>query len=162
MKLAVKAFAIITLYLFLLGGCASQDTWSKSDRGAPEPPSLFDYYFRPGVVEEYRSNRRIYEAGVIAEALQRANPLQGNPSSETSGSEQDGLLGRGLLGPSTPNAFGPGINSDATGRPFVWRPDFGGPALGPIQPDAYGPGVGMDATGRPVRPACPPGWVGSC
>jgi hypothetical protein len=65
--------------------------------------------------------------------------------------------GRLLLGPIMPNAYGPGLNSDATGKPFIWHPDFGGPALGPITPNAYGPGVGMDATGRPVRPACPPG-----
>jgi hypothetical protein len=52
-----------------------------------------------------------------------------------------------FLGPTRPNAYGPGMNADATGRPFIWKPDFGGPALGPIQPNAYGPGVGMDATG---------------
>lgn len=67
--------------------------------------------------------------------------------------------GRALLGPITPNAYGPGLNSDATGRPFMWKPDFGGPAMGPITPNAYGPGIGMDATGRPVRPACPPGML---
>lgn len=67
--------------------------------------------------------------------------------------------GRTLLGPITPNAYGPGLNSDATGRPFMWKPDFGGPAMGPITPNAYGPGIGMDATGRPVRPACPPGML---
>ena len=67
-----------------------------------------------------------------------------------------------LLGPTRANAYGPGINAGATGRPFVWKPDSGGPALGPIQPNVFGPGVGMDATGRPVRPACPPGWMGPC
>jgi|CXWL01.1.fsa_nt_gi hypothetical protein len=67
--------------------------------------------------------------------------------------------GRALLGPITPNAYGPGLNSDATGRPFLWQPDFGGPAMGPITPNAYGPGIGMDGTGRPVRPACPPGML---
>jgi hypothetical protein len=68
-----------------------------------------------------------------------------------------GLVGGGFLGPFTPNAYGPGMNADATGRPFIWQPDFGGPAMGPITPNAYGPGIGMDATGRPVQPACPPG-----
>ncbi len=68
-----------------------------------------------------------------------------------------GLVGGGFLGPFTPNAYGPGMNADATGRPFLWQPDFGGPAMGPITPNAYGPGIGMDGTGRPVRPACPPG-----
>lgn len=71
----------------------------------------------------------------------------------------DGLIGTGFLGPATLNAYGPGINSDATGRPFYWRPDFGGPALGPITPNAYGPGVGMDGTGRAVRPSCLPGMT---
>jgi hypothetical protein len=71
--------------------------------------------------------------------------------------------GRALLGPITPNAYGPGLNSDATGRPFMWAPQFGGsgypdPTLR-VQPNAYGPGIGMDQYGRPVRPACPPGML---
>ncbi len=73
-----------------------------------------------------------------------------------------GGVGGPFLGPYTPNAYGPGMNADATGRPFVWQPDFGGPELGQVKPNAYGPGIGMDATGRPVRPACPPGWAGPC
>ena len=58
-----------------------------------------------------------------------------------------------------PNAYGPGINSDATGRPFVWQPSPGnGPPdpLTTVRPDTYGPGVGMDQYGRPVQPMCPP------
>lgn len=72
---------------------------------------------------------------------------------------------RALLGPYTPNAYGPGMNADATGRPFIWQPDPGfGPAdpFSRVKPDAYGLGVGMDQYGRPVRPACPPGWAGPC
>ncbi len=75
------------------------------------------------------------------------------------GHRDSGLIQHGFLDPVTPNAYGPGINSDGTGRAFIWKPDFGGPALGPITPNAYGPGVGMDGTGRPVRPSCPPGWA---
>jgi hypothetical protein len=59
--------------------------------------------------------------------------------------------GNGLLGPITPNAYGPGIHSDATGRPFQWRTQQGEEAQGPVKPDAYGLGVGMDQYGRPVR-----------
>ncbi len=77
-----------------------------------------------------------------------------------------GLLQHGLLSPYTPNAYGPGLNMDATGRPFMWQPQWGGtgfpdPTL-QVRPDAYGLGVGMDQYGRPVRPACPPGWSGPC
>lgn len=66
-----------------------------------------------------------------------------------------------LLGPVTPNAYGPGLHSDATGRPFMWTPQFGGagspdPNLR-VQPNVYGPGIGMDQYGRPAKPACPPG-----
>jgi hypothetical protein len=60
------------------------------------------------------------------------------------------------LEPYQPNAFGPGINRDATGRPFVWQTEPGyGPAdpLAPVRPDVYGPGIGMDVYGRPVNPA---------
>ena len=65
----------------------------------------------------------------------------------------------GFQEPYRPNAYGPGINSDATGRPFVWQPSPGyGPAdpLSSVTPNAYGPGNGMDQYGRPVRPACAP------
>jgi len=77
-----------------------------------------------------------------------------------------GFLSHGLLSPYTQNAYGPGLNMDATGRPFIWQPQWGGtgfpdPTL-QVKPDAYGLGVGMDQYGRPVRPACPPGWAGPC
>lgn len=77
-----------------------------------------------------------------------------------------GLMQHGLLSPYKPNAYGPGLNMDATGRPFMWQPQWGGtgfpdPTL-QVTPDAYGLGVGMDQYGRPVRPACPPGWAGPC
>jgi hypothetical protein len=64
-----------------------------------------------------------------------------------------------FIEPYQPNAYAPGVNSDATGRPFVWRPSPGYGAANPlsnVRPDAYGPGVSMDQYGRPVRPACPP------
>lgn len=51
-----------------------------------------------------------------------------------------------------PNAFGPGVHMDATGRPYRDQAVGGGTVLQPVQPNAYGLGVGMDATGRPVRP----------
>ncbi len=58
----------------------------------------------------------------------------------------------GLLSPMKPNAYGPGIHSDATGRPFKFK-TFDGQDVGifKVKPNAYGPGVGMDEFGRPVR-----------
>jgi hypothetical protein len=109
----------------------------------------------------------IMGAGGSIQGYSQNRPTVGAEESDTSfGAKESGtssgFLGRGFLGPYSPNTYGPGINSDATGRPFIWQPDFGGPALGPIRPNVYGPGIGSDATGRPVRPACPPGWVGPC
>ena len=95
----------------------------------------------------------------------RQSSPQGTSNSATPDSGQGGLAGSGFLGGYTPNAYGPGVNSDATGRPFIWQPDSGfGPPdpFSRVQPNAYGPGVGMDQYGRPVRPACPPGWAGPC
>jgi hypothetical protein len=68
-----------------------------------------------------------------------------------------GTLTPQFLGPYRPNAYGPGVNSDATGRPFVWKPDQG-PAdpFAKVRPDVFGPGIGMDQYGRAVRAACPP------
>jgi hypothetical protein len=65
----------------------------------------------------------------------------------------------GLLPPGRKNAYGPGIDSDATGRPFSWAPknqpagetqNVPNPALN-VVPDAYGAGVGRDQYGRPVE-----------
>jgi len=86
------------------------------------------------------------------------------PQSDTVSSP--GILQHGLRSPYIPDAYGPGLNMDATGRPFMWQPQWGGtgfpdPTL-QVKPDAYGLGVGMDQYGRPVRPACPPGWAGPC
>jgi hypothetical protein len=65
-----------------------------------------------------------------------------NPSNDNSSNYPDGQ-----------NAYGPGIHSDATGRPYTWQPTLGhtGGVLGPVKPNAYGPGIGMDATGKPVQ-----------
>jgi hypothetical protein len=52
----------------------------------------------------------------------------------------------------TPNAYGPGIHSDGTGRAFDYRTQQGLQVPGHVyvKPNAYGLGTGMDAYGRPV------------
>jgi hypothetical protein len=76
---------------------------------------------------------------------------------DQAGGEVTGTLTPPFLGPYRPNAYGPGINSDATGRPFVWQSDQGPvEPFAKVRPDAFGPGIGMDQYGRPVRAACPP------
>ncbi|MFN8544624.1 MAG: hypothetical protein U0807_10545 [Candidatus Binatia bacterium] len=62
-----------------------------------------------------------------------------------------GAATSGLLGPGRADAYGPGVNADATGRPFSWRTEQGEAIIGPVKPNAYGLGVGMDQFGRPVR-----------
>ena len=62
-----------------------------------------------------------------------------------------GISSQGLLGPGRADVYGPGLHSDATGRPFTWRTDNGQVAFGRIKENAYGLGVGMDQFGRPVR-----------
>jgi hypothetical protein len=95
----------------------------------------------------------------------RANPGRADqqPDKRTTqpddpaGGEVAGTLTPPFLGPYRPNAYGPGINSDATGRPFVWQTDQGPiEPFAKVRPDVFGPGIGMDQYGRPVRAACPP------
>jgi hypothetical protein len=62
-----------------------------------------------------------------------------------------GVSSQGLLGPGRADAYGPGIHSDATGRPFTWRTNEGRVTFGPVKENAYGIGIGMDQFGRPVR-----------
>ena len=47
------------------------------------------------------------------------------------------------------DAYGPGINADATGRPYVFVTPLGAP-VGGVRLNVYGPGIGADATGWPV------------
>jgi len=51
------------------------------------------------------------------------------------------------------DAYGPGLHSDATGRPFQWKTQDGQTSLGEVKPNGYGLGVGMDNYGRPVKPS---------
>lgn len=63
-------------------------------------------------------------------------------------------LAQQFIGPYRSNAYGPGINSDATGRPFTWQSTPGHGAadsVSRVRPDVYGPGVGMDQYGRPLE-----------
>ena len=59
----------------------------------------------------------------------------------------------GLLPPMQRDAYGPGIHSDGTGRPFKFK-TFDGQDVGifRVDPDGYGLGVGRDEFGRPVHP----------
>ena len=52
------------------------------------------------------------------------------------------------------DAYGPGVHSDATGKPFEWKTQDGQTShSNKIESDAYGLGVGMDEYGRPVKPS---------
>jgi len=59
----------------------------------------------------------------------------------------------GLLPPMQRDAYGSGIHSDGTGRPFKFK-TFDGQDVGifDVESNAYGPGISMDEFGRPVRP----------
>ncbi|RJP74030.1 MAG: hypothetical protein C4532_03285 [Candidatus Abyssobacteria bacterium SURF_17] len=54
--------------------------------------------------------------------------------------------------PYREDAYGYGVHSDATGKPFQWKTRGGQKTYGPVKPNAYGLGVGMDRYGRPVKP----------
>jgi len=47
------------------------------------------------------------------------------------------------------NAYGPGINADAEGRPYVFMTPVGTPT-GMVYLNVYGPGIGADSIGWPV------------
>ena len=62
---------------------------------------------------------------------------------------------RGFLEPYHPNAYGPGINSDATARQFSSLPLSGNDPAKPngnVSSDAHGPGIDVDQDGRLVQP----------
>jgi len=57
----------------------------------------------------------------------------------------------GFIQPYSRDAYGPGIHSDVTGRPFqLSTPDGHTTSFERVRPNGYGPGVGMDNYGRPV------------
>ena len=57
-----------------------------------------------------------------------------------------------FMGPYKHDAYGPGIHSDAIGRPFQWETENDDKVLGPVKKDAYSVGMVMDQYGRPVKP----------
>jgi hypothetical protein len=51
------------------------------------------------------------------------------------------------------NAYGQGIHSDSTGKPFQWETqDRQITTFEKVRPNGYGDGIGMDIYGRPVKP----------
>ncbi|MDD5556547.1 MAG: hypothetical protein PHN82_04760 [bacterium] len=73
---------------------------------------------------------------------------------------QFGVSGDGFLPPARRDAYGPGLDSDATGRPFYWAPRDEPSTMMPhaapdptlrVKPDGYGLGVGRDQYGRPME-----------
>jgi hypothetical protein len=148
----------------------------KELAGIPADPELWEYLFPTGrharALEEFSRLKLTAIKAILG--LDASSPVSDSPEQDYApnpsllgpASAHGGLLGRGFLAPYTPNAYGSGLNMDATGRPFIWQPQGGGtgfpdPTL-QVKPDAYGLGVGMDQYGRPVTPSCPPGWAGPC
>jgi hypothetical protein len=92
--------------------------------------------------------------GLIVVTLSMMCFMSSSASAQTGGLMQPDNT---LLQPMTPNAYGPGINSDAAGRPFVYQAQPSHPSQTmpdptlQVKPDAYGPGIGMDQYGRPVQ-----------
>jgi len=54
--------------------------------------------------------------------------------------------------PYNRDAYGHGVHSDATGKPFEWKTENGEVGRTKVRTNAYGLGVGMDESGRPVKP----------
>lgn len=70
-----------------------------------------------------------------------------------------------LFEPFEKDAYGPGHDADATGRPFYWAPQ-GQPKALPdptLQPqiNQYGLGRSADQYGRPIEPQMGPGFAPS-
>jgi len=58
----------------------------------------------------------------------------------------------GFLSPMTPDAYGPGIHSDATDGPFKFNTFDGYDVrIFKVEPIAYGLGLEIDEFGRPVQ-----------
>lgn len=132
----------LTILCFLLFNSSAWATWDEFEDQPPINPPDAEWK-KPG--------------NFLSEFGQMLDGLMGSGSVNTQSKRGQMLMqspdGQIFLGPITPNAYGPGINSDATGRPFTFQRDYGyGGEQLQVTPDAYGPGVGMDQYGRPVRP----------
>jgi hypothetical protein len=97
---------------------------------------------------------RIIAAGLLAlVAILFSTPVTGqDPFNRSSGFDNSWNNQNTFHRPYNENLYGPGIHSDATGRPFQWRTQQGEIShFGTVKPDGYGHGVGMDTFGRPVK-----------
>jgi hypothetical protein len=128
----MRHITLVIFLAFLLAACAT------APPPALEPPSCADLGLPDGH-EHCLSYQRVW-------LLLNSN----STGFDHSWNNQDTFLR-----PYRNDAYGPGIHSDATGRPFRWQTEDGQlvPPGNRVRPDAYGLGVGMDEFGRPVKPS---------
>jgi len=131
----MKHIALAIYLAFLLTACAT------APPPALDPPTCADFGLPDG------HERCLYYQRVWLY-------LHPNVAGGTSGFDHSWGNQDTFLRPYRSDAYGPGIHSDSTGRPFTWQTEDGQlvpPGIG-VRPDAYGLGVGMDEFGRPVKP----------
>ena len=101
----------------------------------------------------------ILMSGCIGPCYERASQEYATPTCEQKRADWKAQLRSAQNSQShgsvTPNAYGPGIGMDATGRPVTLRPSHSDPSgdysNSYIQrKNAYGPGIHMDQYGRAV------------
>ena len=101
----------------------------KELAGIPADPELWEYLFPTGrharALEEFSQLKLTAIRTILG--IDATSPVSDSPEQdyETTPSllgpapGHGGFLRSGFLAPYTPNAYGPGLNMDATGRPFM-------------------------------------------
>lgn len=126
---------VLSAFIVLLAGCSTTYHNALCERS--------EYYAKwEDKCKEY-SDSKVSDTGwLILGAIASTAASYQPPTYYTNSSSS-------VLGPVKPNAYGPGVGMDATGRPVTLQ---GGASNSYIKRDnAYGPGVHMDQYGNPVR-----------
>ena len=91
--------------------------------------------------------------GAGAKRNKKNNSNYNNRTDQNQGFDSSWDNNNSYMKPYKQDAYGPGVHSDATGKPFEWKTQNGETSRSnKVKPNGYGLGVGMDGYGRPVKP----------
>jgi hypothetical protein len=148
-------YLILTLALLFTLGCHRWERIVINDHVYYKHLKTGKLYTEEYIMALKEQQRRSHERNTIMlMGILSGEGINTPPNNDTYNNDTyDGTPTKGYLPPYKKDAYGPGIWSDGTGRPFQWQTNDGQTVpLGDVKPDAYGPGIGKDQFGRPVTP----------
>jgi hypothetical protein len=140
----MKKLAIFLVCLISLAWGCSRVTYEEDDGHT--------YYRNERTGQAVHPQSDFYQPGTIRESdaeIQRRSNYDSNISYQ-SANKPGPARSHDLVPPYKKDAFGLGVWSDSTGRPFQWQTKYGKTVIGNVKMDTEKPWIGVDPCGQPV------------